>query len=284
MTAAGSGTWLLTLRLGFENVRLRETQGTERATDYGSKSKEFLDAKWILGGKAIIALLTNGEWGVWDVEGVAPAVKGSEHLAGLRPRTGIRGGARTTWTLSGRIDKIQTAPQLLDKARQENGASLAFAPRTPRTRRSEEQLLFSGSSIGSRDRARGCIAVQPISKISSKPASSETVLFWYENTISVIPDMRSFWKYQLAKSIAAEEDHIPRLDGKGEMSLQVHPLGLRNVHRPDLASGRMFFYRVDIILSSCRAGSGSSQAAWRELRKAKRTATLPLPSYRISWA
>jgi hypothetical protein len=64
------------------------------------RRKRVLDAKWISGGRAVIALLEDGEWGIWDLEAAGPT--GSNNvIQGQSNVTGIVGGGITKFAVKG---------------------------------------------------------------------------------------------------------------------------------------------------------------------------------------
>ena len=224
-----SGSWLLCLHLGSENFRLRDDRGTDGVVQV-VKDKQFLDAKWALGGKAIIVLLSNGEWGLWDVEGVGPntAKSGDFPNASAVNTKGIRGGARTAWNVWGRIETLLSSPQMSRSSSKRIDGPSEFAPRTPRTRKVGEQILFSGASAGLYGNARGRIVVQPRRATISQKQGTDTVVFWFADSLVIIPNLWSYWEYHLAKLMnggfgnlldSNGPDRLFRLDGvhvKGE--------------------------------------------------------------------
>jgi hypothetical protein len=173
------GTWLLSLYAGFHSIKsdpLPQTLGTHA----GFGRKTIVDAKWISGGRAIIILMSDGEWAIWDIEGVGP-----DAAKGLLGRQGIKGGSKSEYSLSGYLDgaaksKSSGPPQI---------AASKFAPMTPGTRRITEPFSAKGSG-GS---ARGQISVIELpSPLATAPAV-ESVLLWFGETYSVIPDLEKYW-------------------------------------------------------------------------------------------
>ncbi|KAI9790093.1 MAG: hypothetical protein M1816_005563 [Peltula sp. TS41687] len=214
--ASAPGAWLITLHLGYENLRVRDSRGVEM-TAHVTKAKRFLDAKWVLGGKAILVLLSTGEWGIWDVEGAGPAADKAGSSKGLVHNRVIQGGAKTRWNLYGRIEGSMPAPQLSRGSSKKNEGPVKFAPRTPRTRKVEEQIFFGGNSMGSIGSARGRIAVRPSAMATSWRAGSETVAFWFAGVLAIIPDLWSFWENQLAKTMNGGIGNLLDSDGQGRM-------------------------------------------------------------------
>jgi hypothetical protein len=180
--ATQGGLWLLALYAGFQTAA---SETTNMSTSFGHKV--IVDAKWVLGGKAIVVLLSDGEWGIWDIEGSAP---GSSK--GILGRQNIKGGAKTAFSLSGWIDG---AP--IKSTSNRNTASQAagkFAPMTPGTRRVVEPTLFSGRS--GQTFVQGEISVARLPATSTTSAADECIAFWLDESFVVIPNILAYWEAQ----------------------------------------------------------------------------------------
>ena len=160
------------------------------------KKKKVLDAKWVMGGRAILALLEDGEFGIWDLEAVGPAasktaanpIKGQSNIAG------IVGAAVTHFSVASRFVVPQTsASQAPQRSRpQQNG----LAPATPHTKKLRAEGLFKGSNSDiSSDRALRFLqdGAITISSTSSQPASESAVLT-FGSQILFIASVQSFWQ------------------------------------------------------------------------------------------
>ncbi|KAL5353951.1 hypothetical protein ACLOAV_000036 [Pseudogymnoascus australis] len=117
------GSWLLTLHTDF----------IKSDTAKFPSRKAILDTKWVLGGKAVMVLLSDGEWGVWDLQGSGPGKP-----RGVLGSQGITGGSLTPFSISGYID----GPPIKSTSRPTASTS-TFAPMTPATRRTVEPALLS---------------------------------------------------------------------------------------------------------------------------------------------
>jgi hypothetical protein len=170
---AADGSWLLTLHTDF--VKSETAKFPSR--------KAILDAKWVLGGKAVILLLSDGEWGVWDIEGSGPGTS-----KGILGDKSIKGGSLTPFSISGYID----SPNIKSTSRPAVTSS-KFAPMTPAARRTVEPL-FGGHHLQSA--AAGQISTAPLPKTSTTSPADERVAFWIEDAYAVIPSLRSFWETQ----------------------------------------------------------------------------------------
>lgn len=175
---AERGTWLLSLYAGFHGTKSDALQNLGTHTGFGRKS--IIDAQWVSSGRAVIILMTDGEWAVWDIEGVGPNA-----AKGLLGRQGIKGGSTSEYSLSGYLDgvlksKISGPPQI---------AASKFVPMTPGTRRSTAPF----SSKGTTGTVHGQISVSEFPAASASSPAYETVLLWYGDTYAVIPDLAKYW-------------------------------------------------------------------------------------------
>ncbi|KAH7322774.1 hypothetical protein B0I35DRAFT_350276 [Stachybotrys elegans] len=172
------GSWLLSLYQPF-------TRSSTRIP--------MVDAAWIAHGRAVFALLADGSWGIWDVDGLGPSSSGT--LLSQKLKCGIRGSALTAFSVSGFVEGVNslrsTAPQ------SQESRSAQFAPMTPFTRRQAAASL--GSTLGSTQLAgiRGGIKVlAPLS--SGKALQDETVVLWIGGLdhVCVIRGILRFWESQ----------------------------------------------------------------------------------------
>lgn len=212
------GSWLITLHAEFQKVRQPDDDGLG-ATPTLAKRKEILDAKWVLGGSGIIVLLSDGEWGVWDIEGAGPGPSRTGLISSSKDgRVGVRGGALTAWSLRGRIDEaVSKAYQSRMSTRNNEGIS-KLVPRTPRTRKIEERLWLSGGATKLRGHSRGGVTVRSLSASVATHPSSDAIVLWYESTIAVIPNLRSFWETRLAKTTNTGSSNLLDSDPASQMT------------------------------------------------------------------
>ncbi|PGH12281.1 hypothetical protein AJ80_06795 [Polytolypa hystricis UAMH7299] len=178
------GRWLITLFPEFE-------QDT-------SQRKSVVDARWVLGGKAIIVLLTDGTWGVWDVENSG---------LGKREQTGFlqagntesktASGSISSFAVSGRVLASTPSTKTLLSAAEPSTSKSKFAPMTPSTRRFREDTLFKGShdNISSQS-TRGTISVTATS-LSREGHIDESILIWHGDQNIRVPSLLSLWRSNL---------------------------------------------------------------------------------------
>lgn len=169
------GHWLISLYPGFE-------QGP---TGF-PRRKAIIDAAWVLGGRAVMVLLVDGEWGVWDIEGAGPgSTKGPLHRQSSVQ--GVTGGSLTAYAVSGRIMAPPTNTQSEAEQRPR------FAPMTPSTRRVREDTLLKGSMTAASPSLRGGISVHQINS-SQEALPDESILLRHGRQSAVIPSLLSLWR------------------------------------------------------------------------------------------
>lgn len=216
-TKVDHGSWLLTMYPGFDHS---ESPGTEALPN--AKRKRVLDAQWVLGGRAVLVLLHDGEWGIWDVEGAGPTGVPEGRLSRELIKKGLQGGAKTAWNLSGWVGDRQRRQS---KTRRGSSES-SFAPRTPHTRQREEAKLFTaGASLDeTRTYARGGLATRPIRSIKPDGLADEAVMMWHGDSFAAMPSVRTYWDTQLSRSKTGgslfSAEGKDRLVTMGEVSLQ----------------------------------------------------------------
>lgn len=174
-TTDTEGRWLISLYPGFE-------QGPTGLP----RRKTIIDAEWVLGGRAIMVLLVNGEWGVWDIEGAGPgATKGPLHRQSSVQ--GVTGGSLTAYAVSGRIMTPPTNTQSEAEQRPR------FAPMTPSTKRVREDTLLKGSMTAASPSLRGQISVWQ-TNLSQDSLPDESILVRHGLQSVVIPSLLSLWR------------------------------------------------------------------------------------------
>ncbi|KAJ3568683.1 hypothetical protein NPX13_g6333 [Xylaria arbuscula] len=172
------GSWLVSLYPPF--VR----QSTSR--------KPILAASWVARGRAIFVLLADGEWGIWDIDGVSP--QGSAHFG--KPGSGIVGDAITEFNVSGYVEG--TSPLRNPGSQRTSGSASEFVPMTPHSRRD----AFSNMSGPERLAAvSGGVIVTPLPS-STTTTADENVTLWIGSLdhVFTIPGLFKFWDAQIRKS------------------------------------------------------------------------------------
>ncbi|QSZ32001.1 hypothetical protein DSL72_001570 [Monilinia vaccinii-corymbosi] len=179
---AEQGSWLISLYPGFKNIKA-DSYASQKRTCSGFGRKTIVDAKWVCGGKAVLVLLNDGEWGVWDMNGVGPGAK-----RGVLGQQTIKGGARSDFNLAGYVEgatrsnsRTSGLPQITQSK---------FAPMTPGTRKTTD--LFS-NRVHPTGPMRGSISVLEIPSASSQLAYEESILFWLGESFTLIPSLSKYW-------------------------------------------------------------------------------------------
>lgn len=183
--SAADGEWLVSLYPRFEISPIDIP-----------KRKKIIDSRWILGGKAIIVLLADGEWGIWDLENAGPKPKDQ---LGQSRSSSISSLAE--FAMGGWVGQAATSTLPKSSSGQTDSKS-KLAPMTPHTRKVRQDALFSGPTSRSNTHGvRGGITVIPIGGHSSNSrADDETVLLWYENSIITIPSLITHWQNKVTGS------------------------------------------------------------------------------------
>jgi hypothetical protein len=166
-----AGKWVMTFQTPFHALSQEHPTVPAR--------KVVLDAKWILGGRAILALLQDGEWGVWDFSVTAQNNK----PVGDFVLHGFLGSA------------ANAAPT--DSGKQRKGSS-KLAPMTPNTRKTKSQNFFSGATKASGAVSKGGICVAGNETITGQ--TDESVMLWYDGEVYTIPNVQQFWQRSLNAS------------------------------------------------------------------------------------
>ncbi|KAI4174539.1 MAG: hypothetical protein LQ343_002296 [Gyalolechia ehrenbergii] len=186
--------------------------------------KHVLDAQWVLGGSAVLVLLENGEWGVWDLEGHGPKAQ-STSKAPVTPTLGslfmfaIRGhlndGSNTFKSDNADAASIKEASK-----------PAMLAPTTPSTRRMRQANLFAGPLRHAKGPAHGGISLVPD---QDSKIGDEAVVMWYNNAITVIPSLRTHWADKVKGS-----GNLFGNGARGE-ARTIHKVSLRGERRIDVA-------------------------------------------------
>ncbi len=175
---AKTSSWLLTLHTPFTSPTFSTPTGGHKAV---------LDAKWVLGNNAILVLLSDGEWGVWDLAGTGPG--GPRSSKALLGPASIRGGALTSFTISGYIDGPPAKSMHGDKGLRQS----KFAPMTPATRKTVDVSATVRHGLKGAE-TRGRISVVSLGRDKIEEKADERVGFWIGEAYAVIPSLRAYWE------------------------------------------------------------------------------------------
>ncbi|EJT75662.1 hypothetical protein GGTG_05594 [Gaeumannomyces tritici R3-111a-1] len=183
------GSWLVSLYTPF-------IRGSEPST----ARKPVIAAAWISYGRAVLVLLADGQWGIWDIDGAGPSVAGSTPSAGglfSKANSGVRGAALTTFSVSGYLEG--TSP-LRNPGAQKSSADLV--PMTPHTRR-EALSVSLGSGPGRLAAVRGGVDIVQLPGRSPSSHGDESAVVWMggvDHIVAVVPSVGRFWDAQARRS------------------------------------------------------------------------------------
>ncbi|EFE37677.1 conserved hypothetical protein [Trichophyton verrucosum HKI 0517] len=167
-TGDATGRWLVTLYTDFDQV-----------PGEVPRRKGIVDAKWALGGKGVFVLLSNGEWGVWDIDS----------SQGDNAHQGRSTSSLSSFAIAGRVGPSERTVRSQGHADTSESKLVQFAPLTPSTRRIREEALFKGVPNSATQHAtRGSICIIPSNQTWDQPAD-ESVLLWHGTRNAYIPSL-----------------------------------------------------------------------------------------------
>ncbi|KAH7263485.1 hypothetical protein BKA59DRAFT_388097 [Fusarium tricinctum] len=183
------GSWLLSMYQPFARP--------------SSTRKPIIGAAWIAHGRAILVLLADGMWGIWDVDGVSPAGPGAVLSSKLQP--GVKGAALTTFSASGYVEGTSSLRTVTTQNKEHSTGD--FAPMTPHTRRQATASLSSAMALDRLATVRGGIKVLSLPS-SGSAIQDETVVLWVGGLehVCVIPGISRFWDSELRKTAGTSGD------------------------------------------------------------------------------
>ncbi|KAF2176423.1 hypothetical protein K469DRAFT_755762 [Zopfia rhizophila CBS 207.26] len=167
-----SGAYIATFRTTFESQKSNSVTSPILV-----HRKPIIDAAWASDGRSIVALLTDSEWGIWDVDRSGPKPPSDPSSFSLR---GFVGSSEPSRSSSG------TASPKTRNSRN------TLAPMTPNTRRTREESLFHGTSASSSAPSRGGISIATLHSTSGG-APEDSVIIWYGTEAYRIPNLGQYW-------------------------------------------------------------------------------------------
>ncbi|KAL3951754.1 hypothetical protein ACCO45_013471 [Purpureocillium lilacinum] len=176
------GSWLLSLYQPFARP--------------SAARKPILDAAWVSHGRAVFALLADGMWGIWDVDGVSPSSPSA--AVATRLKSGVRGAALTAFSVSGYVEGTGALRSVAAQAKENQTGE--FAPMTPHTRRQATASLSAATSLDRLSTVRGGVSTVALPS-TGRTAQDESLVLWvggYEH-VCVIPGVSRFWESQLRR-------------------------------------------------------------------------------------
>lgn len=179
------GSWLLSLYPPFV-----------RGPSTSTARKPVVAASWIAHGRAILALLADGQWGIWDIDGAGPSGSSSGGLFG-KATAAIRGTALTTFSATGHLEG--TSPLRNPGAQKSTGD---LVPMTPHSRR---EVLKSSLGGGPERLAAvdGGVDVIQLPGRATSGMGDETAVLWMggaDHIVAVIPLVSKFWDSQARRN------------------------------------------------------------------------------------
>lgn len=190
-----TGAFVALFRTRYENVK-----PSGMAAPILASRKPILDAAWVSEGESILALLADGEWGIWDMK--------------HKPSSSTDPSAFVLRNFVGTSESEKTNSGASSPKSRSSRASLV--PMTPNTRRRKEETLFQGSSSTTAPLRAG-VTVASLSS-SNGQAAEESVVIWYGKEVYRLTDLAKF------RSRAAASNTGNSLPGPGLLQLHDVPL------------------------------------------------------------
>ncbi|KAK4099153.1 hypothetical protein N658DRAFT_568345 [Parathielavia hyrcaniae] len=184
------GSWLLSLYPPFA-----------RGSSISTARKPIVGSEWIAHGRAILALLADGQWGIWDIDGASPSSSSSGGLFN-KANAGLRGSAITAFCVSGQLEGTSPLRNPATQKLPASGSAGDFVPMTPHTRRDAVASAITGGPERLAA-VRGGITVARLTTQATGPGEESAVL-WLGGTdpvVSVIPVISRFWDSQLRRAV-----------------------------------------------------------------------------------
>lgn len=183
---ASHGSWLLSLYTPFT-----------RGPISSCTRKSVVGANWISHGRAILALLADGQWGIWDVEGAGPLGNNDANSLFGKHKHGVRGAALSAFSVSGHLEGTSplrsAAPQRGAIGASDHGASGRRDPLLSILSGGPERLasVKGGVEVVQLPSSRGLVSVD------------ESAVLWIagsDTLVCVIPIVAKFWDTQIRRS------------------------------------------------------------------------------------
>ena len=222
-----------------------------------SKPKRILDCRWLLEGKAIVVLLTTGEWGTWDIQHVGP--QSNEPTAYTSTSA-----SRSQFAIRGWVQTKTAGPSTTFG--DSKATSSKFVPLTPSTRKIRQATLFASEPKQASSLACGGISVRLSPPASSSRKDDNCVLMWYGTTFMSIPSFFTFWSTRvqgpgnhLGTSSRDEMNIISSIRFSGEACKEVSLDPCSTERRLVITAGRRLIM-IESLDTQKRGRSGSPQA------------------------
>ena len=195
------GCWTLTLYPPLSLLRSRQIRAV-------------VDARWVLGGKAIVLLTSEGEWGIWDI-----SLRGNARI--------IPGSKPTPFVISGRVGSLIKSNLGSKTSVPSTEPKSQLAPMTPGTRKARQETLFGGQDSTTSN--RGGISINYIRNSPLSGEGDESMTIWHDTNAFTIPSLRAHWQMKFVKGgggyfnsgAAGQIRNLPSVDLGGELRVAV---------------------------------------------------------------
>ncbi|KAL0468611.1 hypothetical protein QR685DRAFT_479821 [Neurospora intermedia] len=181
------GSWLISLYQPFA-----------RGTDMSTSRKPVVSAEWMAHGRAILVLLADGQWGIWDIDNANPTTASSAGLF-TKASSGLRGSALTQFSISGYLEGTATGlqPQRNLPTTTQKSAPLIVPSAVSSSASAPEKLAT----------VRGGVYVSQL-PLPRNGLGEESAILWLSNTgadhtnpiACTIPILSRFWDVQLQRT------------------------------------------------------------------------------------
>ena len=209
------------------------------------RRKSLLSSCWCLQGKAILSLLSDGEWGISDVSSAGPKAK-----------EGLKTSWSSSWTVLGAFALSGFLSPLIELRKHAVGFShignrtAMFTPMTPITRKTQPDKLFTNPTTQPKGTGYGGVCVSPTFDACSTNGEDESILLWYSHDIFLLPSLNTHWQSKVrgignlfGTEIKGQLRHISTIRPAGENWKSVslfpgrYPLGTKSSERDVLITG-----------------------------------------------
>lgn len=182
-----------------------------------SPQHRIVDATWVLDSKAVVAVLSDGQWGFWDLHNQARNTPRNEMV--MCGRLGSFPDASTAIERNG--SKTKTVGSVVD--------SNKLAPMTPRTRKARQDAPFENHKKSSASSTQpSAIDLGGLEAVNSGRAGSPTndcLLLWYNNAVYAVPDVKQLLQETHLAARRGTSSHSPETDSIYHVPLSSGVLG-----------------------------------------------------------
>jgi hypothetical protein len=148
-----------------------------------AQRKRILDTHWAMDATVIVAVLADGEWGVW-------------HVSGTHPSSPKDPSGFALWGMIG-----SSIPYHLDQRPSQNpkGPGTSLATMTPHTRRAKADTLFRGAVDSRSISRRAGISVISV-PLPSEANNEDLVAMWYDDSVCYLDSLHAYWSRAARRS------------------------------------------------------------------------------------